>query len=67
MCVCVQVISPEQDTLYVVEVLVHCSKESVKNASTEAAKPAGPGEKGEMQVGLSQQSPSPILLPPVLP
>ncbi|XP_046900625.1 exosome RNA helicase MTR4 [Hypomesus transpacificus] len=46
----VKVISPEQDTLYVVEVLVHCSKESVKNASTEAAKPAGPGEKGEMQV-----------------
>ncbi|XP_062334060.1 exosome RNA helicase MTR4 [Osmerus eperlanus] len=46
----VKVVSPEQDTLYVVEVLVHCSKESVKNASTEAAKPAGPGEKGEMQV-----------------
>ncbi|XP_067290002.1 exosome RNA helicase MTR4 [Pseudorasbora parva] len=38
------------DPLYVVEVLVHCSKDSVKNAATEAAKPAGPGEKGEMQV-----------------
>uniref|UniRef100_W5MVR7 Exosome RNA helicase MTR4 n=1 Tax=Lepisosteus oculatus TaxID=7918 RepID=W5MVR7_LEPOC len=38
------------DPLYVVEVLVHCSKESVKNAATEAAKPAKPGEKGEMQV-----------------
>lgn len=32
------------------EVLLHCSKESVKNAATEAAKPAGQGEKGEMQV-----------------
>ncbi|KAG9355037.1 hypothetical protein JZ751_001750 [Albula glossodonta] len=40
----------ELDPLYVVEVLVHCSKESVKNAATEAAKPAKPGEKGEMQV-----------------
>ncbi|KAK2871379.1 hypothetical protein Q8A67_023906 [Cirrhinus molitorella] len=38
------------DPLFVVEVLLHCSKESVKNAATEAAKPAGPGEKGEMQV-----------------
>ncbi|ROI48961.1 Superkiller viralicidic activity 2-like 2 [Anabarilius grahami] len=38
------------DPLFVVEVLVHCSKDSVKNAATEAAKPAGPGEKGEMQV-----------------
>uniref|UniRef100_A0A4W5MXB9 Exosome RNA helicase MTR4 n=1 Tax=Hucho hucho TaxID=62062 RepID=A0A4W5MXB9_9TELE len=36
--------------LYVVEVLVHCSKESVKNTATEAAKPAAAGEKGEMQV-----------------
>lgn len=39
------------EPLYVVEVLVHCSKESVKNSATEAAKPAGPGETGEMQVG----------------
>ncbi|XP_073685150.1 exosome RNA helicase MTR4 [Garra rufa] len=38
------------DPMIVVEVLLHCSKESVKNAATEAAKPAGPGEKGEMQV-----------------
>ncbi|MGH0172476.1 UNVERIFIED_CONTAM: hypothetical protein FKN15_005183 [Acipenser sinensis] len=38
------------DPLYVVEVLVHCSKESVKNAATDAAKPVKPGEKGEMQV-----------------
>ncbi|KAJ8405700.1 hypothetical protein AAFF_G00316800 [Aldrovandia affinis] len=38
------------DPLYVVEVLVHCSKDSVKNAATEAAKPAKLGEKGEMQV-----------------
>ncbi|XP_051540078.1 exosome RNA helicase MTR4 [Myxocyprinus asiaticus] len=40
----------ELDPLYVVEVLVNCSKDSVKNAATEVAKPAGPGEKGEMQV-----------------
>ncbi|KAL6472658.1 hypothetical protein MHYP_G00188460 [Metynnis hypsauchen] len=38
------------DPLYVVEVLLHCSKDSVKNAATEAAKPAAAGEKGEMQV-----------------
>ncbi|KAK2823697.1 hypothetical protein Q7C36_020297 [Tachysurus vachellii] len=38
------------DPLYVVEVLLHCSKDSVKNAATEAAKPAAQGEKGEMQV-----------------
>ncbi|KAF4082600.1 hypothetical protein AMELA_G00153520 [Ameiurus melas] len=38
------------DPLYVVEVLLHCSKESLKNSATEAAKPAEPGEKGEMQV-----------------
>ncbi|KAM6985725.1 exosome RNA helicase MTR4 [Aplochiton taeniatus] len=40
----------DSDPLYVVEVLVQCSKESVKNAATESARPAGPGEKGEMQV-----------------
>ncbi|KAI4875221.1 hypothetical protein NFI96_010690 [Prochilodus magdalenae] len=40
----------ELDPLYVVEVLLHCSKDSVKNAATEAAKPAAAGEKGEMQV-----------------
>ncbi|KAM9541311.1 exosome RNA helicase MTR4-like [Salvelinus alpinus] len=40
----------DADPLYVVEVLVHCSQESVKNAATEAAKPAATGEKGEMQV-----------------
>lgn len=33
-----------------VEVLLHCSKDSVKDAATEAAKPAAPGETGEMQV-----------------
>ncbi|XP_026886297.2 exosome RNA helicase MTR4 [Electrophorus electricus] len=42
--------SSELAPLYVVEVLLHCSKESVKNAATEAAKPATPGERGEMQV-----------------
>lgn len=34
-----------------VEVLLHCSKESVKDSATEAAKPTAPGEVGEMQVG----------------
>uniref|UniRef100_A0A8C3AZ63 Exosome RNA helicase MTR4 n=1 Tax=Cyclopterus lumpus TaxID=8103 RepID=A0A8C3AZ63_CYCLU len=38
------------EPLYVVEVLVHCCKDSVKEAWTEAAKPAAPGETGEMQV-----------------
>ncbi|XP_030598416.1 exosome RNA helicase MTR4 [Archocentrus centrarchus] len=42
--------STDSEPLYVVEVLVHCSKDSVKNAATEAAKPAAPGETGEMQV-----------------
>ncbi|XP_066567713.1 exosome RNA helicase MTR4 [Amia ocellicauda] len=46
----VKVSTGELDPLYVVEVLVHCSKESVKNAATEAARPVRPGEKGEMQV-----------------
>ncbi|KAM4634304.1 exosome RNA helicase MTR4 [Polymixia lowei] len=41
---------PDAEPLYVVEVLVHCSKESVKDAATEAAKPPAPGENGEMQV-----------------
>ncbi|KAJ7415042.1 hypothetical protein WISP_80074 [Willisornis vidua] len=42
--------SGELDPLYVVEVLLHCSKDSLKNSATEAAKPARPEEKGEMQV-----------------
>ncbi|MEE6458238.1 hypothetical protein FKM82_000233 [Ascaphus truei] len=37
------------DPLYVVEVLLNCCRESLKNAATEAAKPARPDEKGEMQ------------------
>ncbi|KAG7498899.1 exosome RNA helicase MTR4 [Solea senegalensis] len=40
----------DSDPLYVVEVLLHCNKDSVKDAATEAAKPAAPGETGEMQV-----------------
>uniref|UniRef100_A0A3Q3II83 Superkiller viralicidic activity 2-like 2 n=1 Tax=Monopterus albus TaxID=43700 RepID=A0A3Q3II83_MONAL len=40
----------DSEPLYVVEVLLHCSKDSVKDAATEAAKPATPGETGEMQV-----------------
>uniref|UniRef100_A0A8C5L4F4 RNA helicase n=1 Tax=Jaculus jaculus TaxID=51337 RepID=A0A8C5L4F4_JACJA len=42
--------SGELDPLYVVEVLLRCSKESLKNSATEAARPAKPDEKGEMQV-----------------
>ena len=42
--------SGELDPLYVVEVLLHCSKESLKNSATETAKPAKPDVKGEMQV-----------------
>lgn len=34
-----------------VEALLHCSKDSVKDSATEAARPAAPGETGEMQVG----------------
>lgn len=41
----------DAEPLYVVEVLLHCSKESVKDSATEAAKPSAPGEVGEMQVG----------------
>lgn len=40
----------ESEPLYVVEVLLHCSKDSVKDAATEAARPAAAGETGEMQV-----------------
>uniref|UniRef100_A0A671PUW2 Exosome RNA helicase MTR4 n=1 Tax=Sinocyclocheilus anshuiensis TaxID=1608454 RepID=A0A671PUW2_9TELE len=36
----------DADPLFVVEVLLHCSKDSVKNAATEAAKPAGPDQNG---------------------
>lgn len=43
--------STDSETLYVVEVLLHCSKDSVKDSATEAAKPVAPGETGEMQVG----------------
>ncbi|XP_041825884.1 exosome RNA helicase MTR4 [Melanotaenia boesemani] len=42
--------STDSEPLYVVEVLLHCSKDSVKNSATEAAKPAVSGETGEMQV-----------------
>ncbi|ETE72808.1 Superkiller viralicidic activity 2-like 2, partial [Ophiophagus hannah] len=41
--------SGELDPLYIAEVLLHCSKDSLKNSATEAAKPAKPDEKGEMQ------------------
>uniref|UniRef100_A0A8B9G181 RNA helicase n=1 Tax=Amazona collaria TaxID=241587 RepID=A0A8B9G181_9PSIT len=40
----------ELDSLYVVEVLLYCSKDSLKNSTTESAKPISLDEKGEMQV-----------------
>ncbi|XP_062269315.1 exosome RNA helicase MTR4 [Platichthys flesus] len=40
----------DSEPLYVVEVLVHCSKDSVKESATETAKPAAAGETGEMMV-----------------
>ncbi|XP_048383170.1 exosome RNA helicase MTR4 [Stegostoma tigrinum] len=40
----------ELDPLYVVEALLLCNKDSVKLAASGTAKPAKPGEKGEMQV-----------------
>ncbi|XP_061732578.1 exosome RNA helicase MTR4 [Nerophis ophidion] len=43
-------VSTDAEPLFVVEALLHCSKDSVKDAATEAAKPAAPGEVGEMQV-----------------
>ncbi|KAB0363881.1 hypothetical protein FD754_008037 [Muntiacus muntjak] len=42
--------SGKLDSLYVVEVLLRCSKESLKNSATEAAKSAKSDEKGEMQI-----------------
>uniref|UniRef100_A0A3Q2Z7V1 Exosome RNA helicase MTR4 n=1 Tax=Hippocampus comes TaxID=109280 RepID=A0A3Q2Z7V1_HIPCM len=43
-------VSTDAEPLFVAEVLLHCSKNSVKEAATEAAKPAPPGQTGEMQV-----------------
>lgn len=40
----------ELESVYIVEVLLNCSKESVENAATESAKPPKLGEKSEMQV-----------------
>ncbi|XP_057258625.1 exosome RNA helicase MTR4 isoform X4 [Pezoporus wallicus] len=42
--------SAELDSLYVVEVLLYCSKDSLKNSTIESAKPISLDEKGEMQV-----------------
>ncbi|XP_033113933.1 exosome RNA helicase MTR4-like [Anneissia japonica] len=43
--------SPTDDSpLYVGEVLLDVSKESIKNAATESAKPPAEGERGEMTV-----------------
>ena len=46
--------SPKDDSLvYIAEILLNCSKESVKNSVTDSAKPPKEGEKGEMAVSLS--------------
>ena len=43
--------TPKDDSpLYIAEVLLNCSCESIKNAVTEAARPPNEGEKGEMVV-----------------
>ena len=43
--------TPKDDSpLYIAEVLLNCSSDSIKNAVTEAAKPPSEGEKGEMVV-----------------
>ncbi|XP_033636564.1 exosome RNA helicase MTR4-like [Asterias rubens] len=43
--------SPKDDSLvYIAEILLNCSKESVKNSVTDSAKPPKEGEKGEMAV-----------------
>ncbi len=43
--------SPKDDSpLYIAEILLNCSKESVKNSVTDSAKPPKQGEKGEMAV-----------------
>eukprot|EP00057_Strongylocentrotus_purpuratus_P029781 XP_011684255.1 PREDICTED: superkiller viralicidic activity 2-like 2 isoform X2 [Strongylocentrotus purpuratus] len=43
--------NPKDDSpLYIAEVLLNCSQESVKNAASESAKPPKEGEKGEMTV-----------------
>ncbi|KAA0703745.1 Superkiller viralicidic activity 2-like 2 [Triplophysa tibetana] len=46
----VKAVTGDSEPLYVLEVLVHCTKDSLKNSATEMAKPAAPAEKGEMQV-----------------
>ena len=40
------------ETLYVVEVLLNCSKSTKKMATGEVPLPCKPDEKGEMMVGI---------------
>ena len=43
--------NPKDDSpLYIAEVLLNCSQDSIKNAASESAKPPKDGEKGEMTV-----------------
>nr|XP_006825596.1 PREDICTED: superkiller viralicidic activity 2-like 2-like [Saccoglossus kowalevskii] len=42
--------SNPKEPVYVAEVLLECSKDSIKNSASESAKPPKPNEKGEMVV-----------------
>lgn len=41
---------PRDDPIYIADVLLYCSKESIRNAASDAAKPPQKGEDGEMTV-----------------
>ena len=47
--------SPKDGPLYIAEILLNCSKESIKNAVTEAARPAKEGQRGEMAVRIENK------------
>ena len=47
---CILISQNPMETIYVVEVLLHCSTESCRNAAKVPPRPAPPGDKGEMQV-----------------
>ena len=47
--------TPKDGPLYIVEVLLNCSQESIRNAVTEAARPPIGDEKGEMVVSRNSE------------
>lgn len=51
LCCCTQTPEDIQDPVFIVEVLLHLTKESARSVKTSAVKPCPPGDKGEMQVG----------------